>query len=295
MEFLLTWEFWAAAARISVPLALAALGVLVGSRSGYLNIGVEGVMLFAAFFAVAGTMAGDSPWAGIAAAIMAGIVVNLIVVWLAVPVGMGYVLSGVVIFVLALGFTGFLVRDWFPMGTSLTGNTLRPLWGLRLQPLFYVAIVAAVAMAYFFRRTRAGLIVRAAGEGAEVATTFGVNVPRLRLWAAVAGGALIGLAGASLSMGVVGSFSDDMTAGRGFIALACVILGGWRPLGVVAAAGFFGMIDALHYALASRQAGDLGEIIVVLPYVATLIALAALWGRTQGPTEEVKELQPRIF
>ena len=140
-----------------------------------------------------------------------------------------------------------------------------------------------------------GLIVRSAGEGAEVANTFGVNVAKLRLWAAVVGGVLIGLGGASLSMGVVGSFSDDMTAGRGFIALACVILGGWRPLGVVLAAGFFGTIDALHYALASRQAGDIGEIVVVLPYVITLIALAALWGRTQGPPEEVEDLEPRSF
>jgi len=295
IDFLFGWEFWASAARISVPLALAALGVLIGSRSGYLNIGVEGVMLFGSFSAVAGTVVGDSPWAGIAAAILAGILVNLLVVWLAVRLGMGYVLSGVVVFVLALGFTGFLDRFWFPTGTILTGNTLRPLWGLPLQPLFYVAVGTAIAMAYFFRYMHSGLIVRSAGEGAEVANTFGVNVAKLRLWAAVVGGVLIGLGGASLSMGVVGSFSDDMTAGRGFIALACVILGGWRPLGVVLAAGFFGTIDALHYALASRQAGDIGEIVVVLPYVITLVALAALWGRTQGPPEEVKDLEPRSF
>jgi simple sugar transport system permease protein len=266
---------------------------LITSRAGYLNIAVEGVMLASAFAAIAGTKATGSAWAGMGAAVLAGIAANLINVFLAKTARMGYVLSGITVLLAAGGVTELLARIWFPNGTSLAGNTLRGTGPLNVSPFFVLTVGAVVAIGCFFRFSRLGLTVRAAGEGAEVARAFGASVERIRLAATVVGGICIGFSGAALSLGVVGDFTEDMTGGRGFIALACVILGAWNPFGIVIAAMFFGLADATQFSLASRQAGYIGQVIVVLPYIATLAAVGAFWGRAQGPVEESRDLEPR--
>jgi simple sugar transport system permease protein len=215
--------------------------------------------------------------------------VNVLGVWLSYRLLMGTVLAGLSLDIAAIGFTNFLAAQWFPEGTSGVGD-------LAPAGVNYMAagalLVAAVAVGAFLRRTHRGLIVNAVGERAEVAEAFGVSPVGVRIRTAIVGGVFVGLGGGLLALVAVGSFVDNITSGRGFIALACVILCGWRPVGALLAAGVFGMTDALHFTLSANGQGAAGQILVVLPYVATIVAIGLLWGRARGPAEESMLLEP---
>jgi simple sugar transport system permease protein len=292
VDFLWSVAYWEAVVRIAVPLSLVALGAVISSRAGVLHVGLEGVMLIGAFFAVAGTLWTGSIWAGTAVGAAAGAGASVVFGILSMKLRMGDVIAGLVMHIGALGLTGFILRRWFPTGAFLGGNRLEPLWGrptgtaadivLYQHPLVYGSVIAAIGL-HLFLRTRIGLRVRASGESVGVASAIGIDVIRLRLAVLTASGALMGLGGAVLGLAVLGAFSVNMVNGRGFIALACVMLGAWRPFGVVLAALFFGAADAFQFHAGVDVIGSWAQL---APYAAVLLALALLWGRNEGPRDE---------
>jgi simple sugar transport system permease protein len=261
-----------------------------------LLVGVEGVMLTAGFFSIAGVAWTGSVWVGVAIGAGIGLVANLVLGVLTMRLRMGDIVGGLVMHVGAIGVTGFLLSEWFPTGLTTGGRLLEPLWGefgpggvqvvFHQQPLVYAMLVIALGIELFLV-TRWGLRVRASGESMRAATSFGVDLERLRFTVLAGSGLIIGLAGAVVGIGIVGTFDTQIVAGRGFIALACVILGAWRAFGALGAALVFGAAYALQFRVGLES---LGGWLQLLPYVLVLIAIAAFWGRRQGPAEEGKGL-----
>jgi general nucleoside transport system permease protein len=293
---LITTPYWYAALQEAGPLALAALGAVLCARAGILFIGVEGTMLAGSFFSIAGTIWTGSIWAGLVFGAAAGVVTALLFGFLSMSLRMGDIIAGLVIQIGALGVTGFLQQQLFAGGETIGERNLGPLWGATGQPvadiflhqniLMYVTVAAAVAMQFFFG-TKHGLRVRASGESASAAVSVGVSLIALRFAVLAVAGVLTGLGGAVLGLAVVGTFSTNIINGRGFIALACVILGAWRPVPTIVAAGLFAAVDTYSFAVDNAT---LGDWIQLFPYVITIFAIGALWGRKRGPAEEGRGL-----
>lgn len=288
--FLILTSLLAIGVSLAVPLLLAALGELIVERAGVINVGIEGMVLAGALAGFAGSHAMGSPWLGALAAIGAGVVLAVLLAALSIGVGADQVVVGTAINILALGLTGVFFRALFggPGGLAAPFGPL-PVPGLHRLPLVGTAFFEENALGYlawalvplcsiYLNRTRAGLRLRAVGEYPAAADGAGVRVPVVRTLAVLWGGALAGLAGAYLSIGYTNGFTENMSAGRGFIALAVVILGRWTPGGIALAALLFGLADALHYQLqAGSQSGIIGRIpyqfLQALPYLMTLLAL----------------------
>jgi general nucleoside transport system permease protein len=286
-------EFWDATIRVAGPIALAALACAFASRAGVLFIAVEGTMLLCALFAVGGTIWTGSLLGGALIAVAVGAVLAVGFGVLSMPLRMGDVVAGLTVHVGAFGLAAFAAAELFPSGATIGTKTLGPIWPafggsaaevlFHQQPLVYVAIVAAVVMEVFFR-SRFGLRVRSSGESIRVARTLGIRLMRLRFAVLAVSGALTGLAGATLGLSA-GTFEVNITSGQGFIGLACVTLGAWRPLGVLLASAVFAAAYAIQFRVSA-----IGGWIQVLPYVLTLVAMAVAWGRVQGPAEEGRGL-----
>jgi general nucleoside transport system permease protein len=291
-------DYWDAVIRVSSPIALAALACLICSRAGILYVGVEGVMVISAFFAIGGAIETDSVWLGVVAGVAAGIVGNLVLGFLSMTLRMGDVVAGLVVHVGAVGLTGFLLERLFPGGASVGGDALTAFWPatgssvgdlvLHQQPLVYAAILGAVALRLAWS-TRVGLVVRSGGESIRAAQSYGIDVVKLRFAVLAAAGVPIGLAGATLGLALVGNFDPDVGGGRGFIALVCVMLGAWKPMLVLAAAAFFGSAYALQFRL---EIAGIGDWIQILPFVLTLIALGVVRWSSQGPADEGRDPRP---
>lgn len=284
-----------AAVRLALPLLLAALGELIVEKGGVINIGTEGMMLCGAFagFAV-GVATGSAP-AGLLGASIAAAGLGAVFAYFAVVRRSDQIVVGTAINLLALGLTGLLARAFYG-GAIPTGPTLATLSvpGLSAIPwigpalfqqnaLVYLAVVSTAALAFTFARTRPGLVVRAVGESARAADSQGVDVVRTRIGVVVAGSVLAGLAGSALSLSQSNTFTEGMTAGRGFIALTIVIFGRWRSLGVLLAALFFGAASALQHRMQARGATVPYQFSLMLPYLLTLLVLAVSAGRSVAP------------
>jgi general nucleoside transport system permease protein len=290
--------FLASAVRVATPLLLAALGEAVTERGGVINLGIEGAMLSGALGAALGATAGG-PWAGTVAAIAAGLAVAGVFAAITVIAGADQIIAGTAITLAAVGLTGTVYRHVYgPAGVGLTLPTFpaAPLPGLARLPLLGPALFAQSVLTYagylvvpllwwLLFRTRWGLRLRAAGESAENARAAGVHVARIRFMGVLIGGALAGLAGGSLVLAQVGTFAEQMTAGRGFIAIAIVVLGGWNPIRISGAALFFGAAMALQFLFQSFVIGVPYQFFLMLPYLLTLVVLAGAWGRTQAPAD----------
>jgi ABC-type uncharacterized transport system permease subunit len=286
-----------AAVRLALPLLLAALGELIVERAGVINIGTEGTMLVGAFAGFAAGVATGSPAAGLLAAAAAGAGVGLLFGLFAVVRRADAIVVGTAVNLAALGATGLLARALYggavPAGPTLAalpvpGLAELPLLGpvlFRQSGLVYLALALVPLLALALRRTRPGLRLRAVGESARAADAQGVPVRRTRLAAIVAGGALAGVAGASLSLLQSNTFTEGMTAGRGFIALTIVIFGRWQPAGVLAAALFFGAASALQHRLQARGTAIPYQLSLMLPYLLTLAVLALAAGRSVAPAD----------
>jgi general nucleoside transport system permease protein len=285
------------ALRLAAPLLLAALGELLVERAGVLNIGVEGMMLTGAFAAFVVAVATGSPAVGVVAGGAAACALGALFAYFAVVRRIDQIVVGTAINLLALGATGVGVRAIYPGGAPtaptvgdllLPGLATLPIFGRSLfaqTPFVYGGLCAAAAIALFLRSTRLGLRLRAVGESARAADAEGVDVMALRVCAVLAGALLAGVAGANLSLAQSNSFTEGMTAGRGFIALAVVIFGGWRPSGIALAAVFFGSASALQFRL---QAGGVPipyPVFLMFPYLITLAVLAFATRRTHGPED----------
>ena len=298
---------------LATPLLLAALGETVVQKAGVVNVGLEGIMLFGAF---AATLAArplllpllgptENPLLGVAAAAVVGIAVALLFALFAVKLAANQVVVGVVINLLAVGLTGTIYRAVFgETGSFISIKTLplltrlpdtltqhsggRGLLGvlaaiLRQNALCYVALAAVPLVWWWLNHTRGGLELRACGEQPVAADAAGVNVARVRTLALAYGGLMAGIAGACLSVGDVGTFKEEMTAGRGFIALAIVTSGRWHPAGCLIAAIVFGLAQALQFQLQAAGIRVSSQIFLALPYLVTLFILLTGSRLSQAP------------
>jgi simple sugar transport system permease protein len=275
--------------RLSTPLILAALGGLYSERGGVINIALEGMMLAGAFTAAAVTVFTHSPWAGLLAAVIAGLVVAALHAVVTINYRADQVVSGAAINILFLGVPALLSGALF----ESTGATPQlPRDQTLPNTLVYLAFILVAVTAYVIYRTRFGLRLRAVGENPEAAMAAGVSVTRMRYAGVLISGALAALGGAYLSIGQSSLFTRNMTAGRGFIALAALIFGKWDPVGALLACLFFGFAEAV----AIRMQGTVdipNQFIQMIPYVLTMVVLAGLIGRATPPkalgTPYVKE------
>jgi ABC-type uncharacterized transport system permease subunit len=297
MEFDILTPFLASAVRVATPLLLAALGEMVAERAGVINLGIEGAMLAGALGAAIGASAAG-PAAGLLAATVAGLLVALLFAAVAVGAKADQIISGTAVTLLMIGLTGAVYRSAFGpegVGLSLPTFPVVPIPGLSRLPvvgpalfqqtvLTYLGYLAVPALWWLLFRTHWGLGLRAAGESAEDARAAGIHVGRIRVAAVLVGGAFAGLAGASLVLAQVGTFAERMTAGRGFIAIAIVVLGSWLPGRILGAALFFGAAMALQFLFQSFLLEVPYQLFLMLPYLLTLLVLAGAVGQARAPT-----------
>ena len=310
MDEVLIGSVIASTLRVTTPLLLCALAGLLSERSGVVDIGLEGKMLFAAFAAAAAASAGHSTGLGLAAAIAVACALSLLHGFACVTHRGDQVVSGVAINMVAAGLTVVLGIAWFaqggqtpPIGADVRLTPLLPAYGepvagdwfasvlghglLSHNVLVYLAFALVAGVWFFLERTRPGLRLRAVGENPAMVDAAGVSVPRLRYAALLLNGVLCGLAGSYLTLAQNASFSPNMTAGRGFIALAAMIFGKWKPLPTCVACLLFGFLDAVAIRLQGVALPGIGEVpvqaIQALPYVLTVVLLAGFIGQSLAP------------
>lgn len=316
---------------LATPIALGALCGVMNERSGVVNIGIEGMMLFAAYIAFMtalyvhqtlpsepGAFFGITPAlvVGVLAAILAGVLISLLHAWLSITVRADQIISGTIINITALGLTSYLNRLIKPFDSAGTFQSYRPPaelvnlpvvgWLIEMftavGPLAMLAVVLVIVIQVLLFRSRWGLRTRAVGEHPKAVDTVGIDVIKLRYRNVLMGGIFAGLAGAYLTLEATGSFQNNMTAGRGFIALAAMIFGRWTPLGAFGGALLFMGSQALGVAIRlAPPAGDLGTFLAGiqqtypsiynnfftgLPYLLTIIVLAGVVGRSVAPAAD---------
>ncbi|MDB5397949.1 MAG: transporter permease [Rhodospirillales bacterium] len=287
-------DFLAATIRIATPLMLAAMGGIISERAGVFAVGLEGMMLAGAFGAAAGTFLTGSTAIGIASSIGCGALVGLTVAVVAVRFRADQMVTGLAANALVAGLTSFLLRGVIGHGRTpvihtalldpwpVPGLSAIPVIGSLLfqqPPLTYLAFTATVPLYWFLVNSHAGLLLRAAGENPAAAYSVGANPAKIRTVATIAGAAITGLGGAVLVLQQVGTFSDGMTGGRGFLALAAIIVGRWMPFGTMAACLVFGAAEAMHLWVQVLGLPVSSYIVQMLPYLLALAVLAA-WGRS---------------
>jgi simple sugar transport system permease protein len=267
--------------RIAVPYVLAGLGGTITERSGVIDLALEAKLLFGAFAAASVAYATDSALAGIVAGMGAGMAVSALQILLAVGLRANQVIIGIGLNLIALGGTRFLLQLIFHEGAN---SPPAPSYGDAVvgNPLVWFAIAAAFLVPLAVERTRWGLRLRAAGDRPAALETVGVDPVRPRLHAALVGGALSGAGGAQLSL-VVGGFSADMSSGRGYIALAMVILSGWRPGVAALACVGVALADALNIQLQVTGSTIPRELTALLPYVLTFVVPLLYAARSRQP------------
>lgn len=283
---------------LSTPILFGGLGGLISEKSGVLNIGLEGMLLVGAFGYYAGAAATGNAAAGVLVAVAASAVTSLLLGFLAIHGAANQVIVGVAINLLASGLTGFLYQAVYGVGTTSTVSAIGPLRVAGLasipvigtgifdqSPLTYAAFVAVPVVAWWLRRTRGGLRVIAAGERPETVDAAGINVLGLRYAAVAVCGALCGLGGAYI-LSEVQNFTPDMTAGVGYIALAAVIFGNWRPLGVLIGAILFAAAEAVQSVLQALGVNVPYDLFLAIPYLVTIVAVSGFVGRVRAPAAD---------
>ena len=296
-------HFLAATVRTATPLALAALGEMLVERAGLINIGLEGTILAGAFGSLVGATAGGVLW-GYAGAVAGGVAVAALFAVFVVWLKANQIITGTALTLLGVGATGTLYRAMYgSSGAALSSPTSPPFfipWLSRIPlvgealfaqpPIAYAAYLLVPVIAWWMRGTHAGLALRSIGEQPEAAQVAGVRVQRQRMLAVLAGGVLGGLAGGTLVLAQAGTFAEGMSAGRGFIAIAIVVLGRWHPLGVALAAFVFGAASALQFAFQAMGWHAPYQLFLVVPYLLTLAGLAGAVGRARAPAALGKAL-----
>jgi len=288
--------FIAAAFRSAVPVAFAALGAMWSERAGVYNVGLEGSILMGAFGAAVGTYWSGSPAVGAVTGLAAGVMLGALQALLTVWMRSDQLVSGIAVNLFCAGLTAFLSRLVFGEkgSTTLPGLVPIPLPVLvdvpvlgpslfRQDALAYLLMVVACISSWLLYRTHAGLALRATGESPRAADSAGVSVRKLRTLAVVASSALASLGGAHLVLAQIHLFAENMSGGRGFLALAIVILGRWSPGGAVLAAAFFGVCEAAQLSLQFTHPAVPYQLFLMLPYLASIAALVGLAGRSRAP------------
>jgi ABC-type uncharacterized transport system permease subunit len=276
--------------RLSIPLLFACLAGLWSERSGVVDIGLEGKMLAAAFAAAAAASAAGSASAGVAAGVAASVLLALLHGFACISQRGSQIVSGVALNMLAAGLTAVLGHAWYGEGgrtPPLDRGARVPDIVLGHSLLVYLALLAVPLTAFVLARTRFGLRLRAVGESPAAVDAAGVSVSGLRYAGVLTGGVLCGLGGAYLSIAQSAGFIPNMTAGKGFIALAALVFARWRPWAALGTCLLFGLMDAIAIRLQGVVVPGIGEVPVqavqALPYVMTVILLAGFFGRAVPP------------
>ncbi len=306
LRVLASSDLWQASLQFAALLLLPALGGVISERSGVINIAMEGMMLTGAYVGVMSALATHNVLLGVLGAIIAGGLMALLHAIVSINFKADQTVSGIAINIAALGLTNYLltIQTQGNGVPSLSNNLRLPLitWGplaripflgpvlFQQNIIFYVTILLVVGMHFLLFRTNIGLRIRAVGEQPQAADTAGVNVRLVRYLCVISSGLLSGLAGAFLSLGIAGIFNPNMTAGRGFIALAAMIFGKYTPFGAAGACVLFGLGEALSSRL--QDTGISANLLSTLPYILTLIALVGLVGRTTAPAADGIPYEP---
>lgn len=298
MNFLANPELWTLTVGISVPLIYAALGGMFSERGGVVNIAMEGMMLMSAFVSVVFAHLTNNPWMGLVMGMVSGAALALLFAWAALSLLADQVVVGMAVNLLALGLTGYLLDAFYGYnGTPITTPSLPivhlqflsgiPVLGSALareNVLTFLLVPTLLGAQFILFHTAWGLRLRAMGEKPEAARSAGLGVRRYRLSGIVLSGLLSGVAGAYLSIGVLNGFNVDMTAGRGYIALAAMIFGNWRPRGVLMASLIFGFLSAVSIQLQGSAIPP--DVVLMVPYLLTVVAVAGIVGRTTPPAAD---------
>jgi ABC-type uncharacterized transport system permease subunit len=299
-------DFIAASIRIATPLLFAALGGILSERAGVFAVGLEGMMLMGAFAALVGAWASDSSLVGVLLAVLGGAAIGGVVAIVAVRYRADNMVTGLTANIMAIGLTSYLLRilagGGRPVAIHLTPLAPWPIPGLAdlpvigallfdQPPLTYLAAVGCVALGLFLGRTQVGLTLRATGENPEAVFASGAEPLRVRMLAVIACGAVAGLGGAVLSLQQVGTFTDGMTGGRGYLALASLIVARWNPLGAALACLAFGAAEAFELRLQGFGVPVSSYVVQMAPYLIALGVLAGLGRSSKMPAAIGKPLQ----
>lgn len=285
--------------RLATPYLFAALGETFAQRSGVLNLGVDGMMLMGAFTAFYVVFNGGNLWAGVLAAIGAGCLLGLLMGVVSVTMQAEQGISGIGLYLFGLGLSSLLFKTQIGSVESVSGFSRLAIPFLSELPvvghiffnhniLVYLAYLAVPATAFVLNRTTFGLRIRAVGHNPEAADSLGVNVNRTRYATLIIGGGMAGMAGASLSIGLLNVFQENMTNGLGFIAVALVYFGSWRPLGVLLGALLFSLVNALQLWVQVLGIPIPSDIAVMLPYILTIVVLTLTVRQIQQPAALAK-------
>jgi ABC-type uncharacterized transport system permease subunit len=288
---------------LSVPLIFGALGGVISERVGVVNVAIEGQLLAGAFVSALVASATRVPLLGLLAAMVAGMLVSFVLAAFSIKYFVDQVIVGVVLNVLVTGLTSFLYSTLLSPNQATLNSPQRfqrinipvlseiPIIGptlFRQTIIIYIMYVAVFTIWYCLFHTRWGLRLRSSGEHPQAADTVGINVNRTRFWNVSLAGAIAGFGGAYFTLGSVGGFSKEMTAGAGFIALAAVIFGRWDPIRATLAALLFGFATNLQSVLSTIGSPVPSEFMLMLPYVITIFAVAGLVGSVRGPAASGK-------
>lgn len=277
---------------LSTPVLLAALGGVLTARAGILNLGVEGIMLVGAFTGFSVAMTSSSAWVGLLAAMLAGAALGLLFALFSITLRANQIVAGLALTMFATGLSGYLGKPWIGVVSPAVFGVLRlpllsdlPIMGeifFRYNLLVYLSYLLVPFLWYFIFRSRPGLRLRSAGENPLAADTMGINVIRLRYLYTAVGSALAGAAGAYLSLAYTPGWIENMTAGRGWIAVALMIFSGYNPIGVLAGSLLFGAVSAI--ALRAQAAGTAISpfLLNMMPYILTVLALLVTTRRNRG-------------
>jgi len=291
-------DFYAGILRTATPLALAALGGVITERSGVTNIGLEGIMLIGAFFGAWISFSTGNAWLGLLAAVFFGALIAFVHGVVSITFRADQIISGVAINLIGTGLTSFLYATYAANGFSNMPGTpdvkipgisgipgVGPVIGSQ-NSIVYIMLFLVIATHVLLFTTTLGLRIRAVGEQPRAAETVGINVFAIRYLCVTLSGALAGLGGAYLSLGLVQDFNFDMTAGQGFIALAAMIVGKWTPFGAFAACLLFGFGQQIQTSGLVLQPSFAGNLVQIAPYVITLVAVAGFVGRAIPPAAD---------
>lgn len=299
-ELLLSAPFWVAVLRIATPLVLGTLGVLLCERAGVLNLGIEGIMVAGAFAGWVAVFQGAPLWAGVGVAALTGMAFGVLHAGLTVSLGLSQHVSGLGITLLATSLSSFAYRVSFPkVDSPPTIEPFAPMAGLPLPvldqqtPLTLLALVLVPLVAWLLQRTPLGLAWRMVGENPAAAEGQGLNVVGLRYGAIVAGSALMGVAGAFLTLSAFNAFYFNMVNGRGWVCVALVVFASWRPGKALAGALLFAFFDALQLRLQQAGGGTFGvelpyQLYLMLPYAMAIVALVLVARRAAYPQALMK-------
>ncbi len=288
--------------RLATPYLYASIGESIGQRSGVLNLGVEGQMLLGAFAGFYVTFVTENAWLGLLAAIIVGALMGLLMAVISVTLRAEQGISGIGIYLFGLGLSDLLFQVM--LGTVETVVGFRParIPFLSSIPvagkiffqhnvLVYGAFLLVPLAWFILNKTTLGLKIRAVGENPEAADSLGVSVVRVRYFTLILGGTLSGIAGASLSIALLNVFQQNLTSGLGFIAVALVYFGGWRPVGVMAGALLFSTVNALQVWMQTLGIPMPPELAIMLPYMLTILALVVMVQRVRPPSALTKPFE----